>query len=153
MVDTFDPTAELAAKIKTVFDAQETTGFAKTEYGWFNNSNNLFVLLQEELLTGSPVDELFQGIEFSLAENLVHQALINQGSHIDLQDLYDNYRWSEDNVNEDKLAYWVGLFAMDTLLEAWGSDAYQPMKMIAKKLCNITGKPLYTGVFGKRGKF
>ena len=153
MVDTFDPTAELAAKIKTVFDAQEMTGFAKTEYGWFNNSNNLFVLLEEELLNGAPADELFQGVELSLAENLVHQALTEQGSHINLQDLYDNYRWSEDNIDENKLAYWVGLFAMDTLLDAWGSDVYQPMKMIAKKLCSLAGKPLYTGVFGKRGKF
>ena len=139
MVDIFDPTAELAVKIKNIFESQEMTGFAKTEYGWFNNSNNSFVLLQEDLLNG--------------AENLIHQALTDQDSHADLQDLYDSYRWSEDNVDEDKLAYWVGLFAMDTLLDAWGSDVYQPMKMIAKKLCNITGKPLYTGVFGKRGKF
>lgn len=153
MVDTFDPTAELAAKIKTVFDAQETTGFAKTEYGWFNNSNNLFVLLQEDLLNGEPFSSLFQGVEYSLAENLVHQALTDQDPHADLQDLYDSYRWSEDNVDENKLAYWVGLFAMNTLLEVWGSDVYQPMKMIAKKLCSIAGKPLYTGVFGKRGKF
>ena len=153
MVETFDPTAELAVKIKNIFESQEMTGFVKTEYGWFNNSNNLFVLLQEDLLNGAPVDELFQGVEFSLAENLVHQALIDQDPHVGLQDLYDSYRWSEDDVDEDKLAYWVGLFAMDTLLDAWGSDVYQPMKMIAKKLCSIAGKPLYTGVFGKRGKF
>ena len=153
MVETFDPTTELAVKIKNVFDSQEMTGFAKTEYGWFNNSNNLLVLLQEDLLNGAPVDDLFQGMEFSLAENLVHQALIEQEPHVGLQDLYDSYRWSEDNIDEDKLAYWVGLFAMNTLLEAWGSDVYQSMKMIAKKLCGIAGKPLYTGVFGKRGKF